>query len=297
MNKFFIFLCLFLNLNCAFAAVGDGKGNGTDYLETLFARAKTQSISLIENLTIENIDKTKLPKRHKNWLKKPHKDFTNNLEALQTYLNVLSLEFIEYGLGGCEDPELNITHGICYYDENPYIAQVIISKDRNIGLTNENSDDENLLKSMAMLIHEAGHFVGEKNHLLLDDLGAHLSKLYEDKNFIILSQYSASPYLPFVSGDILVDLNSKTIIIEDIKIDQMFVRINKESDPNSLCDLLGLGTSHFHISEKRNLKELNLYVIKNISSEIIQEDRTKYAYPYFKKISCHIDLKKSLAKP
>ncbi len=293
MNKYFIFLFLFLNLNCAFAAVGDGKGNGTDYLETLFARAKTQSISLIENLTIENIDKTKLPKRHKNWLKKPHKDFINNLEALQTYISVLSLEFIEYGQGGCEDPELNITHGICYYDENPYIAQVIISKDRNIGLTIEENDNENLIKAMGMLIHEAGHFVGEKNHLLLDDLGAHLSKLYKDKNFLILSQYSDSPYLPFVRGDIHVDLNSKTITIENIKIHEMFVELNNSSSPRYFCTLLGFGSDLFYYFGRYNLKENNLHIqstnTNNNKLYFIQENQRNENRDYFKKISCQLN--------
>ena len=167
---------------------GDGKGNGTDYLETLFAKARTEASSLLDSINLENLDKTGLPSRYINWLKKPNDEFENNLAALQTYISVLSLEYIPYQGGGCDDPELKMTHGICYYDDNPYIARVVISKDRNKALTNTEMARENFEKAMAMLIHEAGHFAGVKNHLFLDDLGAKLAKLYTKKAFLALSK-------------------------------------------------------------------------------------------------------------
>ncbi len=243
MNKFFL-IFLFLFSSYSHGTSGDAKGNGTDYLETLFANAKVAASGLLEAITVENINRVNIPSRNKKWLLKPNDVFDTNLEALQAYINVLSLEFIEYGKGGCEDPELNITHGICYYDSNPHIALVKISKDRNKKLANKENFQESFTKAMAMLIHEAGHFAKEYNHYLLDDLGAQLASIYKQKASIILSEYSRSAWIPQVTGDVKVDLNSNSISIDNILISgfPIYYRNERtENDYRHLCKSLGFG--------------------------------------------------------
>lgn len=242
-----LFLLCFLTPLSVIAA--DGKGNGTDFLETLFAKAKVMASENLNSIDVADIKYLPISKRNKKWLSKDHPDFDTNLEALQVYISSLSISFKEFGEGGCEDPDSDNTHGICFYDDDPRISKVIISKDRNTALLAHLNDQDtelidytdvqinkSLQLAMAMLIHEAGHFVGEKHHIKLDNLGAQIAAIPSVKQRTKLKKYSTSPLIDHISGQIIIDEYSMSVSVADLKLKgKSFYHEEK------VCKLLGLG--------------------------------------------------------
>ncbi|RZA05868.1 MAG: hypothetical protein EOP11_11770 [Proteobacteria bacterium] len=148
-----IFLGLsFLFLTPAFARDESGPGNGTDYVKVLFADAQFELNRAL--LPWESADGWALSPPVAAWLS------LDRFTSLKGYTRRMELRF---QAGACSD-ESQKPASICFFtDDGPYVV-VALSENRHTSRE----------QAMAMLLHEAGHFTGETDHLFLDRMGVEL---------------------------------------------------------------------------------------------------------------------------
>jgi len=151
-----------------------GPDNGTDYIKVLFAEAQTELVHLFEPLTELQVRDLEVDKNFQDWLLQPMRQTSGKAhwESLRSYLAEIRLSF---QTEPCQDSQ-GRKASICYFNENPNDPYVVISLSENKHTTSQ--------QAMAMLIHEAGHFVGEKDHLFLDQLGTQLVQALKQPKFI-----------------------------------------------------------------------------------------------------------------
>lgn len=142
---------------------GSGPGNGTDYVKVLFADAQFElNRSLVP---YENADALTLSAPVSAWLG------GSRFTELKRYAHVMELRFQEEP---CSDGS-GAPASICFFTEGgPY---VIISVNENKHTTRS--------QAMAMLLHEAGHFTGETDHLFLDRMGVELVRVLEAPRLLV----------------------------------------------------------------------------------------------------------------
>jgi hypothetical protein len=140
-----------------------GPDNGTDAVKIRFAEAQNRITRLMVDLAVDQIPSLGLEEKYSSWLllEEENTDLTR-FESLRVFLGRMRLEF---QTAPCQDSQ-GRTASICYFDQNPREPYVVVSLLENKETTSD--------QAMAMLIHEAGHFVGEKDHLFLDRLGTKL---------------------------------------------------------------------------------------------------------------------------
>ena len=164
---------LFLTLG---AHAGEsGPDNGTDYVKVLFAEAQANVNQ--ELAAISNFDQLSLDTEFHNWLQGNSNSGQPRFSLLKTYLQIIELQF---QLAPCKDSH-GLESTICFqYQSGKPVVLISVTHNR---LTTSD-------QAMAMLIHEAGHFVGEMDHLFLDRLGIALVKALKQPAFIETSVQS-----------------------------------------------------------------------------------------------------------
>lgn len=157
MIKTYFIMAIFLNLSAAFAGGIDKVGNGADRIEALFIKAQIDVSFILNSIQMEKIDSLKISESSKNWLKTQ-----NNLSLLQFFEQKMTLFF--------QDPPCNeggMPRSTSFDNSNPDKPVVCVSISYNQMTTIEQAE--------ALIIHEAGHFVGEQNHTFLSALGVELA--------------------------------------------------------------------------------------------------------------------------
>lgn len=144
----------------AFArSAGSGPGNGTDYVKVLFADAQFELNRAL--VGVENPGEFALSAPVAAWLKSRAADGEGRFAGLRRYVRTMELRFQDEP---CSDGS-GKPASICFFTEGgPY---VMISVQENKQTTRD--------QAMAMLLHEAGHFTGEMDHLFLDRMGVELT--------------------------------------------------------------------------------------------------------------------------
>lgn len=138
-----------------------GPGNGTDYVKILFAESQYTLLSTISSIGDAGINNLEIDSTIKAWLL-ANVDNTSRWQLIKYYLRTMDLQ---YQQEPCSDFSKKPA-SICFFNEagkNPY---VMISLQENKMTTKT--------EAMAMLIHEAGHFTKETDHLFLDHVGVAL---------------------------------------------------------------------------------------------------------------------------
>ncbi len=163
---------------CSFVrADQSGPGNGTDYVKVLFAEAQYNLLKSSVSINDAELAELPLAKELKDWLSQMQGSETR-FAVLKRYLRTMELRFQS-------EPCTDFTKrpaSICFFDDEPLNPYVVISLEENKLTTRE--------QAAAMLIHEAGHFVGEKDHLFLDRLGVQLENVLRTPNVLIAEAQS-----------------------------------------------------------------------------------------------------------
>lgn len=136
---------------------GGTSGGGGDKVEPLFVAARSKASSDLNRIEPNHIHQLNVPTFAKNWLMKG-----DNLSKLQFYVTAMELSFQE---GPCWVD--GSPRGTCFDNSDPQHPKMVISYAYNQNTTR--------LQAQALVIHEAGHFTGEKNHLFLSALGEALT--------------------------------------------------------------------------------------------------------------------------
>ena len=140
-----------------FAHAESGPGNGTDYVKVLFAEAQFEINKNL--LPIASPDSLAVSAEVKAWLGNSV-DGESRLDRLKFYLRKMDLQFQE---ASCSDGS-GKPATICFFPG----PTVLISLAGNRMTTAS--------QAAAMLVHEAGHFTGEMNHLFLDRAGVEIAE-------------------------------------------------------------------------------------------------------------------------
>jgi hypothetical protein len=137
-----------------------GPGNGTDYVKILFADAQYDVIRMVTPVDNDGLKGLGLSNEVYDWLSGQAQS-DSRFNRVKYWLHTMDLRFQQEP---CTD-FTKLPASICYFNDaaNPY---VMISLQENKMTTKD--------QAMAMLIHEAGHFTGEPDHLLLDRVGVAL---------------------------------------------------------------------------------------------------------------------------
>lgn len=165
-----------------------GPGNGTDYVKVLFAEAALNDVRLFQRTSLQTLKDSTLPPDIKNWLLNRGRESTR-FEKLQTVLQNIELRFQS---DFCSD-ETRKPATICALVNTMGSTQypVVISLENNRLTTPQ--------QAMAMLIHEAGHFIGESDHLYLDRVGVELVQQMKPRPLIIQDAdstvFAVNPFL------------------------------------------------------------------------------------------------------
>ena len=163
-NLFIYFIAAFVFLFSAslLQAARDqsGPGNGTDYVKVLFADAQYDVVRMLTPIDDQSLPSLGLSDEVQSWLLGSAQD-EFRINRVKYWLHQMDLRFQQEP---CTD-FTNLPASICFFkdESGPY---VMISLKENKMTTKD--------QAMAMLIHEAGHFTGETNHLLLDRVGVAL---------------------------------------------------------------------------------------------------------------------------
>lgn len=160
MIPFFFLIALTLISKNTFA-FESGPGNGTDYVKILFSEAQAHLVNLAEPVTVQNIKQAKLSSEFKEWLTAGE---SPRWVRLKFIIKKIDLQYQE---APCQD-DRGRQSSICFLP-NLDTPTVLISRSENKLTTSD--------QAMAMLIHEAGHFLNEMDHLFLNDLGVSLVAL------------------------------------------------------------------------------------------------------------------------
>lgn len=151
-----VMLALSLISACAAYAVEGTEGHGGDSVETLFLRAKKDAIRIVGAIDVDGIDALQIKSAYRNWLKKD-----DRLSMLQFYVSAMTLSFSDEPCITADEPR-----GLCYDNTDAKNPTVYVSRAAN--------HDTSIKEAQALIIHEAGHFVGEKNHTFLSAMGVEL---------------------------------------------------------------------------------------------------------------------------
>lgn len=155
-------LILLLALIPCFARAESGPGNGTDYVKVLFAEAQFELNRAL--LPVDSVEALSLSPEVRAWV-------APRFGQLKAYVRKMELRFQE---APCSDGS-GKPASICYFtDDGDY---VVVSLAENKHTTRA--------QAMAMLIHEAGHFTGETDHLLLDRVGVELTQALAEPRLLI----------------------------------------------------------------------------------------------------------------
>lgn len=234
-------------------AEGEKGGNGSDNVEPLFIQAQQDAVGILEAIQPDLIDSMPLEIAYKNWLKEP-----GRLGKLLFYAKTVSLEFIE---SPCfEDGNLNQPRGACYDPSDPMNPKMIVSRSYNKATTPD--------QATAMVIHEAGHFTGEKDHIFLTRLG------------VALVHPASAPLILFsgigtyLDADNLVDMENIALARAEEKCHETkfaycpFVSVErsfgrriitvrgshspKDAPPKAFCRIMGITPSSYQLFVEAN---------------------------------------------
>ncbi len=149
-----------------------GPGNGTDYVKILFAEAQNELNQRMASVNLNQVRNLQTEPQTQTWLQENLHSPSGRWAQLRFYLTNMRLDFQN---APCEDA-VGRQSSICFYNQDPNDPYVLISIQENKHTT--------LTQAMAMLIHEAGHFTGEMNHLFLDQVGVQLVQaLFAPRSF------------------------------------------------------------------------------------------------------------------
>lgn len=144
-------------------ATAEQEGRGTDAVEALFYDAQKQISATLDKIQLDQLEALNLKPEFKTWLK-GGPEGQPRLAKLQYYTRKMTLKFQE---APCWEPEG--PRGACYDNSAPESPRMIVSYSFNHNTGSETAQ--------AMLIHEAGHLVGEKDHLFLSDMGTDIVRV------------------------------------------------------------------------------------------------------------------------
>ncbi|MGK5088687.1 hypothetical protein WDW86_14105 [Bdellovibrionota bacterium FG-2] len=127
-------------------------------MEPLFIQAKKDAAGILNSIHFDRIDYLPIQDYFKTWLKEG-----DRLSKIQFYADAMTLNLQEEPF--MED---GLPRGTGFDSSDPNDPKLIVSRTLNT----QTSPDE----AIALVIHEAGHFTGEMNHLFLSRLGVQLQK-------------------------------------------------------------------------------------------------------------------------
>ena len=163
-----------------------GPGNGTDYVKVLFAEAQ---LGVVRTLTpVTSLNGLGLSDEARGWLEGNAQGDTR-FNRLKYWLRVMDLRFQQ-------EPCTDFTKKpatICFFHDEagPYVM---------ISLAGNKMTTES--QARAMLIHEAGHFTGETDHLLLDRVGVALVEALREPAYLFADASSSDVVAnPFTGTD------------------------------------------------------------------------------------------------
>lgn len=153
------FLAIVLFLFCSSAqAFESGPDNGTDYVKILFSEAQHQLVNLAEPVSSSTLEQSNIDSVFVEWLTSGPNPRWPKLKYMFKRVD------LAYQNDLCED-QFGRKSTICFVNVES-APTVLISVTGN-KLTTKT-------QAMAMLVHEAGHFLNEMDHLFLNDLGVSL---------------------------------------------------------------------------------------------------------------------------
>ncbi len=138
-------------------ADGGVSGGGGDKVEPLFYAAQKRAITLINYLDFNKIDALRIPIFYKNWLKE-------NMRLVNFQYYTSSMEF-SFQDEPCVDE--GRPRGTSFDNSDSRHPRMCVSYSMNQNTTPA--------QAAALVFHEAGHFVGERNHSFLSGLGEALN--------------------------------------------------------------------------------------------------------------------------
>lgn len=149
-----------------------GPGNGTDYVKVLFAEAQYSLLSTVSSVNDADLTTLTIDASIKSWLL-ASQNGQSHWQTVKRYLKTMDLQ---YQQEPCSDFTKKPA-SICFFNEDPLKPYVMISLFENKMTTKT--------QAMAMLIHEAGHFAGETDHIFLDHVGVQLVAALEAPTLLI----------------------------------------------------------------------------------------------------------------
>jgi hypothetical protein len=147
----------FLPAQSALARNYSDKDEEDAKVQSHFSAARTRVVSAFEKIDLAAVDQLAIPQIYKDWLKT-----SDHLVKLQFYVGAMKLYFQE---APCLDG--GQPRGTCFDNSDPDQPKMLISYSYN--------QETRGSRAEALIIHEAGHFTGEMNHVLLSGLGQALS--------------------------------------------------------------------------------------------------------------------------
>lgn len=140
--------------------------HGGDNVETLFLRARRNAEVIITSITPHNVSFFRVSERVRKWLLRDR--------HIMRLIQVFGKMQLQFQNAPCE--EAGEKKGACaVFDSGRY--NVIISYEYNKNTTPA--------EAIALLFHEAGHFLHEEDHQLLRELGLELLKLASPIDFVV----------------------------------------------------------------------------------------------------------------
>jgi hypothetical protein len=140
----------------AFAITGHESSGGGDRIEPLFVQAQQDVVVLLGNINLSQIDTLMVDPSYKTWLKED-----DRLTKLQFYAKAMKLSFRDDACNDGGEPR-----GASFDASDPMNPVMCVSYSLNQTTTPAQAE--------ALVIHEAGHFTGEMDHLFLSSLGVAL---------------------------------------------------------------------------------------------------------------------------
>lgn len=214
-------LLLLLALAPLFARAESGPGNGTDYVKVLFAEAQFELNRAL--VPVESVEAFSLSAEAKAWL-------APRFTQLKTAVRTMELRFQQ---APCSDGS-GKPASICFFtDDGDY---VLISLEENKHTTRA--------QAMAMLLHEAGHFVGEADHLLLDRVGVELAQALAEPRLLLAEASSTEIVANIFEAKESCD-NGTSLLAQRLRKEALLGLQRQCAERNAHCDL-DRADFHYH---------------------------------------------------
>jgi hypothetical protein len=136
--------------------MGPGGSAGGDNVEPLFIKAQKDAVQIVDAIKSDKIDQLPINPPYQTWL-----STGDHLSKLQFYVEAIKLSFQD---APCNEGGAPRSTSFGYSASGQ--PQMCVSRSYNRSTTPD--------QAKALVIHEAGHFTGEMDHIFLSELGVEL---------------------------------------------------------------------------------------------------------------------------